>query len=65
MKKHYAAREQLGDVTLMGLTAAAYYHAYAAATHYANDQYTAVGLTSDMAFGPNQTGVTLGIRHRF
>lgn len=39
--------------------------AYAASTHYANDQYTPVGLTSDTAFGPNQTGVTLGIRHRF
>lgn len=39
--------------------------AYAASTHYANDRYTPVGLTSDTAFGPNQTGVTLGIRHRF
>jgi hypothetical protein len=39
--------------------------AYAASTHYANDRYTPVGLTSDTAFGPNQIGVTRGIRHRF
>jgi predicted porin len=39
--------------------------AYAAATRYGDGQYTPVGVTSDTAFGPNQTGVTLGIRHRF
>lgn len=39
--------------------------AYAASTHYANDQYTPVGLTNDTAYGPHRTGVTLGIRHRF
>ena len=38
--------------------------AYAAATRYGDGQYTPVGVTSDTAFGPNQTGVTLGIRHR-
>lgn len=39
--------------------------AYAAATRFGNDQYTATGVTSSTAFGPNQTAVTLGIRHRF
>lgn len=39
--------------------------AYAASTRYGNDQYTPTGVTSDTAFGPNQTAVTLGIRHRF
>ncbi|WP_144110591.1 porin [Paraburkholderia sp. BCC1886] len=39
--------------------------AYAASSRFGNDQYTATGVTSDTAFGPNQTAVTLGIRHRF
>lgn len=39
--------------------------AYAAASRYGDDQYTPTGVTSDTAFGPNQTAVTLGIRHRF
>jgi predicted porin len=39
--------------------------AYASATHYANGSFTPVGVTSDTAFASNQTGVTLGIRHRF
>ncbi|WP_260858443.1 porin [Paraburkholderia sp. BCC1885] len=39
--------------------------AYAAATRYANGTYTPVGVTDATAYGPNQTGVTLGIRHRF
>lgn len=39
--------------------------AYAAATRYANGTYTPVGVTDDTAYGPNQTGVTVGIRHRF
>jgi predicted porin len=38
--------------------------AYAESTRY-GEQYTPVGLTNDTAFGPNQTGVTLGIRHKF
>jgi predicted porin len=39
--------------------------AYAAATRYANGTYTPVGVTDATAFASNQTGVTLGIRHRF
>ncbi|MGH8778442.1 porin [Paraburkholderia sp.] len=39
--------------------------AYAAATRYANGTFTPVGTTTDTAFGANQTGVTVGIRHRF
>lgn len=39
--------------------------AYAKATRYANGSYTPVGLTDDTAFLDNQTGVTVGIRHRF
>jgi len=39
--------------------------AYAAATRDGNGAYTPVGINNDTAFGPNQTGVTLGIRHRF
>ncbi|MEQ5842390.1 porin [Paraburkholderia acidicola] len=39
--------------------------AYAAATRYANGSYTPVGVTDETAFASNQTGVTLGIRHRF
>lgn len=39
--------------------------AYAAATRNANGTYTPVGVTDETAFAANQTGVTLGIRHRF
>ena len=39
--------------------------AYAAATRYANGTFTPVGVTDETAFGANQTGVTVGIRHRF
>ena len=39
--------------------------AYAQATHGANDTYTPVGTTDSTAFGPNQTGVTLGMFHKF
>jgi predicted porin len=39
--------------------------AYAAATRYANGTYTPIGVTDATAFASNQTGVTLGIRHRF
>lgn len=39
--------------------------AYAQATRGFNNQYTPVGTTDSTAFGPNQTGVTLGILHRF
>jgi predicted porin len=39
--------------------------AYAASTHNGDGSYTPVGLTSDTAFLSNQTGVTVGIRHRF
>ncbi|PLZ00025.1 porin [Burkholderia sp. WAC0059] len=39
--------------------------AYAQATRYGNGQYTPVGTTDATAFGPNQTGVTLGMFHRF
>jgi predicted porin len=39
--------------------------AYAASTHYANGQTTPVGVTDASAFASNQTGVTIGIRHRF
>ncbi|RQN37989.1 porin [Paraburkholderia tropica] len=42
--------------------------AYAQATRYANgtsSTYTPVGTTDSTAYGPNQTGVTLGMFHRF
>ncbi|QGZ64924.1 porin [Paraburkholderia acidisoli] len=39
--------------------------AYAEATRYANGTYTPVGTNDSTAFGPNQTGVTLGMFHKF
>ncbi|PXW17667.1 porin [Paraburkholderia caballeronis] len=39
--------------------------AYAQATRYANGQFTPVGTTDDTAFGSNQTGVTIGMFHKF
>ena len=40
--------------------------AYAEATHLENgNSYTPVGTTDSTAFGPNQTGVTLGMYHKF
>ncbi|MBA1364075.1 porin [Burkholderia gladioli] len=39
--------------------------AYAQTTRGKNGTYTPVGTTDATAFGPNQTGVTLGMFHRF
>jgi predicted porin len=39
--------------------------AYATASRYGDDEYTPTGVTSATAFGPNQTAVTVGMRHRF
>lgn len=39
--------------------------AYAQATRDADGSYTPVGTTDSTAFGPNQTGVTIGMFHKF
>lgn len=39
--------------------------AYAASTRNGDGSFTPVGVTDATAFADNQTGVTLGIRHRF
>ncbi|WP_206950977.1 porin [Trinickia acidisoli] len=54
-----------GDYTLSKRTDVYATVAYAAATHNGNGTFTPVGVTDDTAFWANQTGVTVGIRHRF
>jgi len=39
--------------------------AYAESTRNGNGSYTPVGVTDATAFADNQTGITIGIRHRF
>jgi len=39
--------------------------AYAQATRFADGSYTPVGTTDNTAFGSNQTGVTIGMFHKF
>jgi predicted porin len=73
VKKHYLAAALAGaaslpafarsSVTLYGVIDTNL--EYAAATRYANGTFTPVGVTDETAFGANQTGVTVGIRHRF
>jgi len=38
---------------------------YAESTRNGNGSYTPVGVTDATAFADNQTGITVGIRHRF